>query len=112
MPRGGLPQEEQREGADRIQPNTVTANHPKNAAFAATRVAPSVLWFRRVVTAAARYTPTGNNPHTWKRGVIARYAEAGPTVYEALLSYRSFFAEEDLYEVKKAGEPDDPLKSA
>ena len=44
------------------------------------------------------------------------YAQLGinqlGAVYEALLSYRGFFAEEDLYEVKKAGDPDDPLKSA
>ena len=44
------------------------------------------------------------------------YAQLGinqlGAVYEALLSYRGFFAEEDLYEVKKASEPDDPLKSA
>ena len=44
------------------------------------------------------------------------YAQLGinqlGAVYEALLSYRGFFAEENLYEVKKAGEPDDPLKSA
>ena len=33
-------------------------------------------------------------------------------MYEALLSYRGFFAEEDLYEVKKAGEDGDVLKSA
>ncbi len=44
------------------------------------------------------------------------YAQLGinqlGAVYEALLSYRGFFAEEDLYEVKKAGEADDPLKNA
>jgi hypothetical protein len=33
-------------------------------------------------------------------------------VYEALLSYSGFFAEEDLYEVKKAGEKRDPLEVA
>ena len=33
-------------------------------------------------------------------------------VYEALLSYRGFFAEEDLYEVKKAGDAPDDLSSA
>ena len=45
-----------------------------------------------------------------RRGRIS-YAQLGinqlGAVYEALLSYRGFFAEEDLYEVKKAGEPDD-----
>ena len=50
-----------------------------------------------------------------RRGRIS-YAQLGinqlGAVYEALLSYRGFFAEEDLHEVKKAGEPDDPLKSA
>ena len=50
-----------------------------------------------------------------RRGRIS-YAQLGinqlGAVYEALLSYRGFFAEEDLYEVKKAGDPDDPLKSA
>ena len=49
------------------------------------------------------------------RGRIS-YAQLGinqlGAVYEALLSYRGFFAEEDLYEVKKVGDPDDPLKSA
>ncbi len=51
-----------------------------------------------------------------KRPGRISYAQLGinqlGAVYEALLSYRGFFAEEDLYEVKKAGEPDDPLKSA
>ena len=65
--------------ANRTQPNIVIASHPKNAAFAATSAAPNSLWFRRVATAATRYTPTGNNPHTKKRGVNARYAEVGPT---------------------------------
>ena len=50
-----------------------------------------------------------------RRGRIS-YAQLGinqlGAVYEALLSYRGFFAEEDLYEVKKAGEADDPLKNA
>ena len=50
-----------------------------------------------------------------RRGRIS-YAQLGinqlGAVYEALLAYRGFFAEEDLYEVKKAGEPDDPLRSA
>lgn len=47
------------------------------------------------------------------RGRVS-YAELGinqlGAVYEALLSYRGFFAKEDLYEVKKAGEQWDPLK--
>ena len=33
-------------------------------------------------------------------------------VYEALLSYRGFFAEEDLYEVKQAGKDPDELENA
>ncbi len=49
-----------------------------------------------------------------RRGRIS-YAQLGinqlGAVYEALLSYRGFFAEEDLYEVKKAGEKPDVLAS-
>ncbi len=44
------------------------------------------------------------------------YAQLGinqlGAVYEALLSYQGFFAETDLYEVKKAGESYDELKNA
>ena len=50
-----------------------------------------------------------------RRGRIS-YAQLGINqlggVYEALLSYRGFFAEEDLYEVKRAGEDPDELASA
>ena len=50
-----------------------------------------------------------------RRGRIS-YAQLGinqlGAVYEALLSYRGFFAEEDLYEVKKAGDDGDVLRSA
>ncbi len=50
-----------------------------------------------------------------RRGRIS-YAQLGinqlGAVYEALLSYRGFFAEDDLYEVKKAGEEPDALKNA
>ena len=50
-----------------------------------------------------------------RRGRIS-YAQLGinqlGAVYEALLSYRGFFAEEDLYEVKKAGDASDDLASA
>ena len=51
-----------------------------------------------------------------RRGRIS-YAQLGinqlGAVYEALLSYSGFFAREDLYEVKKAGEPNpDPLEAA
>jgi hypothetical protein len=44
------------------------------------------------------------------------YAQLGinqlGAVYEALLSYQGFFAETDLYELKKAGETHDELKNA
>ena len=50
-----------------------------------------------------------------RRGRIS-YAQLGinqlGAVYEALLSYRGFFAEEDLYEVKQAGTDPDELENA
>jgi hypothetical protein len=50
-----------------------------------------------------------------RRGRIS-YAQLGinqlGAVYEALLSYQGFFAETDLYEVKKAGEPYNELETA
>jgi type I restriction-modification system DNA methylase subunit len=50
-----------------------------------------------------------------RRGRIS-YAQLGinqlGSVYEGLLSYTGFFAEEDLYEVKKPDEEYDPLKQA
>ena len=50
-----------------------------------------------------------------RRGRIS-YAQLGinqlGAVYEALLSYRGFFAEEDLYEVRKAGAGGDVLDAA
>ena len=50
-----------------------------------------------------------------RRGRIS-YAQLGinqlGAVYEALLSYRGFFAEEDLYEVKPAGKDPDELENA
>ena len=50
-----------------------------------------------------------------RRGRIS-YAQLGinqlGAVYEALLSYRGFFAEEDLYEVKQAGKDPDELANA
>ena len=56
--------------------------------------------------------PKGRNK---RRGRIS-YAQLGinqlGAVYEALLSYRGFFAEEDLYEVKRAGEDPDELANA
>ena len=56
--------------------------------------------------------PKGRNR---RRGRIS-YAQLGinqlGAVYEALLSYRGFFAEEDLYEVKQAGKDPDELENA
>ena len=56
--------------------------------------------------------PKGRNR---RRGRIS-YAQLGinqlGAVYEALLSYRGRFAEEDLYEVKRAGEDPDELAAA
>ncbi len=50
-----------------------------------------------------------------RRGRIS-YAQLGinqlGAVYEALLSYQGFYAEEDLYEVKKEGEKRDELETA
>ena len=50
-----------------------------------------------------------------RRGRIS-YAQLGinqlGAVYESLLSYQGFFAEDDLYEVKKAGEKRDALETA
>ena len=56
--------------------------------------------------------PKGRNR---RRGRIS-YAQLGinqlGAVYEALLSYRGFFADDDLYEVKRTGEDPDELASA
>ena len=56
-----------------------------------------------------------SRPARGRRGRIS-YAQLGinqlGAVYEALLSYRGFFAEEDLYEVKKAKDDPDDLKNA
>ena len=56
--------------------------------------------------------PKGRNK---RRGRIS-YSQLGinqlGAVYEALLSYRGFFAEEDLYEVKRAREDPDELANA
>ncbi|RMG95049.1 MAG: hypothetical protein D6708_03600, partial [Candidatus Dadabacteria bacterium] len=57
----------------------------------------------------------GRRGRNARRGRIS-YAQLGinqlGSVYEALLSYRGFFAETDLYEVKKAGEDPDELDTA
>lgn len=56
-----------------------------------------------------------NGRRNVRRGRIS-YAQLGinqlGAVYEALLSYRGFFAENDLFEVKKAGEKYDELETA
>ena len=58
---------------------------------------------------------TGLRNHNKRRGRIS-YSQLGinqlGAVYEALLSYRGFFAETDLYEVKKAGESRNELDIA
>lgn len=55
-----------------------------------------------------RETPIGKGKRGRKRRGRVSYAQLGinqlGAVYEALLSYRGFFASEDLYEVKKPGE--------
>ena len=57
----------------------------------------------------------GRRKKRTRRGRVS-YAQLGinqlGAVYEALLSYRGFFAETDLYEVKKAGETHDVLQTA
>ena len=64
----------------------------------------------RIVELMSLTRPTGRRNE--RRGRIS-YANLGinqmGAVYEALLSYRGFIAEEDLYEVKKAGDSFDPL---
>ncbi len=64
----------------------------------------------RIVELMSLTRPTGRRNE--RRGRIS-YANLGinqmGAVYEALLSYRGFIAEEDLYEVKKAGDKFDPL---
>ncbi|HEY9135112.1 MAG TPA: N-6 DNA methylase, partial [Pseudomonadales bacterium] len=55
-----------------------------------------------------RESPSGKGSRGRKRRGRVSYAQLGinqlGAVYEALLSYRGFFASDDLYEVKKAGE--------
>ena len=57
----------------------------------------------------------GGRGRSRRRGRIS-YAQLGinqlGAVYEALLSYRGFFAEEDIYEVKPAGKDPDELANA
>lgn len=67
---------------------------------------------QRVIDLMSLSRPKGRKG---RRGRIS-YAQLGinqlGAVYEALLSYSGFFAETDLYEVKKAGDPYDELKTA
>jgi len=67
---------------------------------------------QKVIELMSLSRPRGRNS---RRGRIS-YAQLGinqlGAVYEALLSYSGFFAEADLYEVKKAGETYDELKTA
>ena len=62
-----------------------------------------------------RHGGRGGGRKAKRRGRIS-YAQLGinqlGAVYEALLSYRGFFAEQDLYEVKKAGAAHDDLDAA
>ena len=68
---------------------------------------------QRVVTLMSLSRPAKGRYN--RRGRIS-YAQLGinqlGAVYEALLPYRGFFAEEDLYEVKKAKDKPDVLKGA
>ena len=70
---------------------------------------------QRVICLMSLTRPAQGRGGRKRRGRIS-YAQLGinqlGAVYEALLSYRGFFAEEDLYEVKKAGETQDDLASA
>lgn len=67
---------------------------------------------QRVIDLMSLSRPKGRKG---RRGRIS-YAQLGinqlGAVYEALLSYSGFFAETDLYEVKKAGDTYDELKTA
>jgi len=68
---------------------------------------------QRVIELMSLSRPRKGRNH--RRGRIS-YARLGVNqlgaVYEALLSYSGFFAEDDLYEVKRAGEEYDPLQMA
>ena len=67
---------------------------------------------QRVIRLLSLTRPAGKRK---RRGRIS-YAQLGinqlGAVYESLLSYQGFFAEEDLYEVKKEGETRDELETA
>ena len=67
---------------------------------------------QRVILLLSLTRPAGKRK---RRGRIS-YAQLGinqlGAVYESLLSYQGFYAEEDLYEVKKEGEKRDELETA
>ena len=67
---------------------------------------------QRVIRLLSLTRPAGKRK---RRGRIS-YAQLGinqlGAVYESLLSYQGFFADEDLYEVKKEGETRDELETA
>ena len=69
--------------------------------------------WQKIIQLLSLTRPT--NGKNKRRGRVS-YAQLGiiqlGAVYEGLLSYRGFFAENDLYEVKKKGEEWDPLKQA
>ena len=77
---------------------------PKKTALLSKVVFPNHL-LQRVIQLMSLSRPAKSNKR--RRGRIS-YAQLGinqlGAVYEALLSYRGFFANEDLYEVKKAGD--------
>jgi hypothetical protein len=68
---------------------------------------------QRVIQLMSLTRPGPSGTRRRKRRGRISYAQLGinqlGAVYEALLSYRGFFAREDLYEVKRAGETPDEL---
>lgn len=81
----------------------------------------NVVW-RRIIELLSLTDPSGGKGESGKRGGKktkrgrVSYARLGVAqlgaVYEGLLAYDGFFAEEELYEIKKAGEEYDPLQQA
>ncbi len=81
----------------------------------------NVVW-RRIIELLSLTDPSGGKGESGKRGGKktkrgrVSYARLGVaqlgSVYEGLLAYDGFFAEEELYEIKKAGEEYDPLQQA
>ena len=71
----------------------------------------NIVWQRVICLLSLTKERSGNR----RRGRVS-YAQLGiiqlGAVYEGLLSYRGFFAKEDLYEVKKAGENRNELEQA